>query len=144
MSNSWICADAGLVLRLLVDPDDEAVRSLWERWDAEHRHIAAPTLLYYEVTNVLHRYRRAGMMGPAATRMALTAALALPITLHDEPTLHARALEIAERFSLSATYDAHYLALADILGGEFWTLDQRLVNVVQAELPWVHAVSADR
>lgn len=37
------------------------------------------------------------------------------------------ALDLAERLSLSATYDAHYLALAEWLGAEFWTADQRLV-----------------
>ena len=141
MSSSWICVDANLVIRLLVDPEDEVVRRLWDRWDSEHQRVAAPTLLFYEVSNALYRYRHAGMMGLAAVQLALKAALALPITLRGDPTLHARAIEIAERFSLPAAYDAHYLALADILGGEFWTLDQRLVNVVQLELPWVHAVS---
>jgi predicted nucleic acid-binding protein len=144
MGSSWICVDANLVIRLIVDPEDEVIRRLWERWDAEHQRVAAPTLLFYEVSNALYRYRRAGMMGPAAVQLALTAALALPITLHGDPTLHTRAIETAERLSLSAAYDAHYLALADILGGEFWTADLRLVSAVQGELPWVHAVSVDR
>lgn len=144
MSSSWICVDANLVIRLLVDPEDEVVRRLWERWDSEHQRVAAPTLLFYEVSNALYRYRRAGTMGPTAVQLALEAALALPITLHGDPTLHARAIQIAERFSLPAAYDAHYLALADSMGGEFWTADLRLVNAVQAELPWVHAVTVDR
>jgi predicted nucleic acid-binding protein len=40
---------------------------------------------------------------------------------------------------LGATYDAHYLALADYLGGEFWTADRRLAKVVQRELGWVNS-----
>jgi predicted nucleic acid-binding protein len=44
------------------------------------------------------------------------------------------------RFSLPAAYDAHYLALAAQLGGEFWTADAKLAGVVQAELPWVRLV----
>ena len=51
-----------------------------------------------------------------------------------------RALDLAERFSLPAAYDAHYLALADWLGGEFWTADRRLARAVHDELPWVRVV----
>ena len=36
--------------------------------------------------------------------------------------------------------DAHYLALAQRLGAEFWTADRRLVQAVQATLPWVNLV----
>ncbi|RLC62307.1 MAG: hypothetical protein DRI48_09705 [Chloroflexi bacterium] len=62
MSNSLLCVDANLVIRLVADPRDEAVRQLWEQWDAEHRQIAAPTQLYYEISNALYRYQHAGMM----------------------------------------------------------------------------------
>jgi predicted nucleic acid-binding protein len=54
--------------------------------------------------------------------------------------LHWRAMDLAERFSLPAVYDAHYLALAERLGGEFWTADRRLVEAVQGALPWVRLV----
>ena len=54
--------------------------------------------------------------------------------------MHEQALDLAERFAFQAAYDAHYLALAEWLGGEFWTADGRLVQAVQAGLPWVHLV----
>lgn len=41
---------------------------------------------------------------------------------------------------MNATYDAHYLALADQLGAEFWTTDRKLVRAVQPSLPWVRLV----
>jgi predicted nucleic acid-binding protein len=140
MNNSPVCVDANLVIRLVADPGDERVRSSWERWDAENRRIAAPTLLFYEVSNALYRYQRAGMMSGAAVRLALKAALSLPLRLHGEPELHTRALDLAERLSLPAAYGAHYLALADWLGAEFWTADRRLARAVQDTLPWVRAV----
>ncbi len=140
MSDSSLCVDANLVIRLVADPKDEAVRQTWEQWDADHRQIAAPTLLCYEVSNALYRYQQAGMMSTSAVRLALKAALALPIRLYGDRELHGRALDLAERFSLPAAYDAHYLALADVLGGEFWTADRRLGRAVQDDLPWVHVV----
>ena len=140
MRSSWLCIDANLVIRLVVDPRDESVRQLWDQWDAERRQLAAPTLLYYEVTNALHRYQKLGLMSASSVRLALKAVLALPLRLHGEADLHRRALELAERFSLPAAYDAHYLALAEWLGGEFWTADGSLARTVQTTLPWVHLV----
>jgi len=85
MRNSWLCVDANLVIRLVADPKDETVRQLWEQWDADTRKLAAPTLLYYEVTNALCRYRKLGLMSTSSVRLALRAALALPIELHRRP-----------------------------------------------------------
>ena len=143
MPNSWACVDANLVIRLIADPGDKAVLQLWERWDAEGRQPAAPALLYYEVTNALYRYRRMGLMGPSSVRLVLQAALSLPLRLYQDAGLHRRALDLAERFDLPAACDGHYLALAERLGAEFWTADRRLVETVQAELPWVHPAESD-
>jgi len=60
----------------------------------------------------------------------LKAALSLPLRLHGDVSLHRWAVDLAERFSLPAAYDAHYLALAEWLGGEFWTADRRLAQAV--------------
>jgi len=144
MNNSPLCVDANIVIRLVADPGDEVVRAAWERWDAEHRRIAAPTLLFYEVSNALYRYQRAGMMGSVAVRLALRAALALPLQLYGEAALHRRALDLAEPLSLPAAYDAHYLALAQWLGAELWTADRRLARAVQDELSWVRVLDAAR
>jgi predicted nucleic acid-binding protein len=140
MRNSWLCVDANLVLRLVADPTDESIRSLWEQWDSESRQLAAPTLLPYEVANALYRYQRLGYLSTSAVQLAFKAALALPLELHGEPDLHCRALELANRFALPAVYDAHYLALAELLEGEFWTADGGLARAVGASLPWVHLV----
>jgi predicted nucleic acid-binding protein len=140
VSNSWLCVDANLVIRLVADPQDESVRRLWEGWATERRQLAAPTLLFYEVTNALYRYQQLGFVSEPSAQLALQAALALPLHLYGEADLHRRALELAGRFSLPAVYDAHYLALAEWLGGEFWTADARLGRTVQSALEWVHVV----
>lgn len=140
MRNSWVCVDANLVMRLVADPADELIRSLWEHWDSERRQLAAPTLLYYEIANALYRYHKLGYLGAASVKLAFRAALALPLELRGGPDLHWRALDLADKFSLPAAYDAHYLALAELLDGEFWTADGRLARTVQSSLSWVHLV----
>ena len=140
MNSSWLCVDANLVIRLVADPADETVRTLWGQWDSEGRQLAAPTLLPYEVANALYRYQRLGYIGSTAVELAFKAVLALPLELYGKPDLHWRALELANRFSLPAAYDAHYLALAELLEGEFWTADQGLARAVRSSLGWVHLV----
>lgn len=135
MPSSWICIDASLVVRLMVNPPGTDVRPLWERWKAARTPLAAPTLIYFEVANALYRYEKQGLFGPETTDSALEAALSLPVRLYGETTLHHRAVELARRFALPASYDANYLALAERLGTELWTCDRRLANRVQQ--PWV-------
>jgi len=137
MKSSWICVDASLVVRLVIDPDAKSIHKRWKQWISEGLQLAAPTLLYYEVTNALYRYQKHGMRSSAAVNAALKAAQALPITLYNDADLHNKAMVLAEKLSLPAAYDAHYLALAEKLGYEFWTADRKLVRAVQSELPWV-------
>lgn len=137
MSNSWICVDAGLVIRLVADPADVTVHQLWEGWSAESQPIGAPTLLFYEVTNALHQYQRHGLLTGESARLAQAAALDLPIELFGSIGLHRRALELAQSLSLPATYDPHYLAVAEDLQAELWTADRRLLRAVGSSLSWV-------
>lgn len=135
--SSTICVDANLVLRFVTRDEDEVVTNLWHRWHMEEWSFVAPLLLRYEVTNAIHRLRRAGALTDAGSDEALRSAVDLPINLHADAELHGLALGFAARFDLPAAYDAHYLALADRLGVEFWTADRRLAHTVRLHLPWV-------
>ncbi|MBK7316739.1 type II toxin-antitoxin system VapC family toxin [Candidatus Villigracilis affinis] len=62
--------------------------------------------------------------------------LELPITLVNEANLHMKAREIAR--CNPATYDAHYLALAEWMEIDLWTADMRLVNSLKPfKVKWV-------
>jgi predicted nucleic acid-binding protein len=139
-STAAICVDANLVIRRVAEPENRLVQELWERWAAHRQPLVAPALLRYEVTNVLYRTQRAGLLSPEARRDLLAAALALPIEVHGDTALHQEAADLAERIGLPAAYDAHYLALAQRLGTEFWTTDERLGRAVRPTLPWVRLV----
>lgn len=141
-NSSVICIDAGLVIRLVAEPDDRPVHEQWALWRAERREYVAPTLLYYEVANGIYRYVRSGMMPEIAGRAACEAALALPVRLIGTIDLDRRAWHLATRFALPATYDAHYLAVAESLGVHLYTVDQRLHTAVTSGLSWVHLVGA--
>ena len=54
----------------------------------------------------------------------------------DDPLLR-RGYELATQFNRPTAYDAQYLAVAERLQCEFWTVDERLYNAVKQALPWV-------
>jgi predicted nucleic acid-binding protein len=139
MSNSSaLCIDASVVIRLVTS---DAAADLWESWMADEVKVVAPSLLYYEVTNGLYRYYKAGIYQSETVKTTLRAALALPIELIAVSDLHPRATEIAMRFNLPATYDAHYLALAEWMEVDLWTADIRLVNTLKPfKVKWVKAI----
>ena len=140
-NSSTVCVDASIVLRHILQPDDEPVKKLWLSWISQQYRLISPTLLYYEVTNGLYQQQKYGLLSPETIRDSLELALSLPINLVGEVGLHQRAREIATQYKLPATYDAHYLALAEGMGIELWTADARLVNTLKPyKLGWVKGI----
>jgi predicted nucleic acid-binding protein len=142
MSNSsTVCVDASIVLRRALQPDDDAIKELWQSWVDDEVRLVAPTLLFYEVTNGLYQQQRNKILSPETIWKALELALDLPINLVNEANLHLRAREIAMEYNLPATYDAHYLALAEWMDIDLWTADMRLINTLKPfKVKWVRAV----
>lgn len=86
--------------------------------------IAVPTLLYYEVANILLFGRSRPPIDEAAE--ALRDLFSIPLTvLAPEPAAADAALRLAARHELSY-YDASYVALAETLDCMLITADQRL------------------
>jgi predicted nucleic acid-binding protein len=111
--------DASAVAAILfAEPEAEAIV---ERLTGAH--LAAPSLLDYELANVC----RTKIRRQPSQRAALRAALRLAQRLKVETVAvdHAAMLDLAEATGLTA-YDASYLWLARSLGGELVTLDRKL------------------
>ena len=141
MPNLLVCVDASLVVAL-VTPESQSERALalWTAWMSRGAEIVAPYLLRYEVASALWRKVVRGLMQAGDARRALEVALSLDIAFLDPPELPLRAFDLASRLNRSTTYDMCYLALTDILGGEFWTADERLYNAVRGAFPGIHWV----
>ncbi|MDQ3150376.1 MAG: type II toxin-antitoxin system VapC family toxin [Actinomycetota bacterium] len=135
------CVDASLVIRVLDAPRHPEAFAAWRRLVDQRVDLIAPSLLGHEVTNALYQQQRAGTISADVARDGLQRVLALPIGLHGDAALHVRALELAGKHRLPATYDAHYLALAERYRVPLWTCDRRLHEAVGERLPWVHLAS---
>lgn len=127
MTEKHICVDANFVVKLLNSRSETSpYLTLWDEWERKHYEIIAPTLFCYEITNVFHRMRLACLILDSEAEQALTDALDLPITLYGDRQLHQQALSLAKQYNLPATYDSHYLALAERFNADFYTADKRL------------------
>ncbi|KAM3091316.1 type II toxin-antitoxin system VapC family toxin [Phormidesmis sp. 146-35] len=135
-----ICVDTSFVVRLItISPATNPTYSaLWQQWLEAEVTLVAPSLFLYEVTNALYRYVVANTLTLEESSQLLQAVFTLPITLYQDNELHQRSLVLAQENSLPATYDAHYLALAERLNAELWTCDRRLFNKVHTAFSQIH------
>jgi predicted nucleic acid-binding protein len=141
MNDSTICIDTNLIVRFVARAGDTAVDEAWERWRSEESRFVAPLLMRYEMVNAIDQMSRLGGVSAEESRQVLESALAVPVGYQHEFRDHEQALELAQRFGVRSACDAHYLALAERLGFEFWTRDERIVNAVRPHLSWVRLVS---
>jgi predicted nucleic acid-binding protein len=139
-----IIVDTSIVLKWVLDePDSATALALLTRWINEGIVIQAPALLTYEVANALFQRVRKGEMTVDKARQALEDVLFPELMLNflEYAELSKRAITLAQQYGLPATYDAHYLALAEHEKCEYWTADTRLWNAVRDKLPWVRRLS---
>ena len=138
MTNSQVCVDSNLVLKLiLLEHDSYQAHAIWDEWSQRRTEIVAPPLIWYEITSVLRTRVYRGIFTVVEGLQALESAQGLGIVNMSPPGLHQKAYGIATDMGLPAAYDSHYLALAEYLGCEFWTADRRLHRSVRNSLAWV-------
>ena len=102
--------------------------------------LHAPAFLDVEVTNILWKKVRKGLLESTLAAELAQQLLGVPIIRHNDRPLLKDAFDLANQ-SQRSVYDCLYLALALHLGGQMVTADERLVNSL-ANTPW--AASAIR
>jgi predicted nucleic acid-binding protein len=134
-----ICTDPSVAAKWsFVEEYSREARALLRDALARQEPIVAPPLLPCEVANVIRQRLRQGQVRLDEARALLAQFLALPISIQALEALYDRALVLADEHHLPAVYDAHYIALAKLLGATYWTADQRLLRALGGRLPFVH------
>ncbi len=88
--------------------------------------LVAPLLMWSEARSALHEARWRGELGEGAARDAQRLLESAPIERSRPSKLGDAAWRIADTFGWAKTYDAEYVALAELLGCRLVTLDARL------------------
>lgn len=104
-------------------------------WEEAKEALHAPSLFRFEVANALTRNIAADMIDSADAKVAWQRIAAIEISLHglvDGPAV----IAVARKLKRENAYDAAYIALAQELGAELWTLDGPLArNAGTVDLP---------
>ncbi len=138
-----VVVDASLAIKwVLNEPDSDKALALLNQWNVNGVVMIAPSLLSFEASNAFYKNFLRGKITLIQAQQAIEAVLAIGIELEfsEKPTLHLEALELSERYKLPATYDAHYLALAERENCELWTADMRFWNAIKHQVSRVHMV----
>ena len=140
MNNEFVVIDANIAIKwVLIETDSETAKAMLAEWKKKKMVIYVPTLLTYEVTNILYREVRTGRITSqtAIDGINLIRRAVSPVYSRNS-SLNLRAMELAKHFGLPATYDTHYLALAERKDCSLWTADIKMWKVVKDQLSWVH------
>ncbi|MBV9119708.1 MAG: type II toxin-antitoxin system VapC family toxin [Chloroflexi bacterium] len=87
--------------------------------------LSAPQLIDLEVLSALRRLAQTNQLSEADADEGVRRFLSLPVRRHDHLPLLDRVWQLRHQVS---AYDAAYIALAEGLGDEVLTRDQRLAN----------------
>lgn len=140
---SWVVADSGVFLAVVLnEPYSTQADALIALWKQDGIRIAAPYLFRYEAVAVVRKHVARGTLKPEDGVAALEKLLLEPVKVFMDDDLLRRAYELATRFNRPTTYDSQYLAVAERLGCEFWTADERFFNILTHDLNWVKWVGS--
>ena len=113
--------DAGTVIHLAREAIEIA---------PEHE-LLAPTLIRSQTLSALHEAVQRGEIPVGVAREHLVRIGRMPIRLLGDAVLRRRAWEVADRLGWASTYEAEYVALTQLQGDAFVTMDAELGRAVK-------------
>ncbi|MEH2326747.1 MAG: type II toxin-antitoxin system VapC family toxin [Nostoc sp.] len=90
--------------------------------------LVAPAFAWAEIGSVLRKKTRLGVITTQEAQGFFEDFCELPIDYIEEEAIRAITWKIADKYGLSTLYDAAFLACAESVSGEFWTVDAALVR----------------
>ena len=124
-----IVVDASVVLELLLNR--EKAGSIRQSLLAAETSLAAPHLLDVEILNALRRITAPKGLDAYTSGSILRELRNLPVNRFSHEPLLERIWELRKNFT---SYDAAYIALAEILGAALYTCDEKLLRGHKARI----------
>ncbi|MGH3751339.1 MAG: type II toxin-antitoxin system VapC family toxin [Pseudonocardiaceae bacterium] len=117
-----IVVDASVLAPAL---SDDSIEGDWLRQRLRGQTVTAPELIDLEVQSVLRSGVRRGLLDERRARQAWTDLASAPLQRAPHRPLLPRAWELRDNVT---TYDAAYVALAEVLGATLLTADSTLAS----------------
>lgn len=136
---SLYVVDASAGIKWFV-PEIDSDAALRLQDPAHHLHV--PSLFDVEVANTIWKKLRRAELSSAAADAIVAQLPLIPVPRHSDGPLVKAAFELAEKTGRTV-YDSLYLALADRLGGQVVTADDRFVNALSGTA-WANLIVALR
>jgi predicted nucleic acid-binding protein len=121
-------------------PESSSAQAFFADAAATGETLVAPGLMWLEVRNTLLTWIRRRLWTGADADAAVEDLVNLPVQRMDSPADEARAYELARRYDNCPAYDMVYVALAERLGAELYTIDLKLAKRL-AHLGWVRGIT---
>ena len=119
MSPPRLVCDASAVVTVLLDSGDAGA---WLARRFASAELCAPALLPFECSNVIRRHELGGLISADQAAQVHADLLDLPMDLFPYESLAQRVWQLRHNLT---SYDAAYVALAEVLDAPLITLDQR-------------------
>jgi predicted nucleic acid-binding protein len=144
--NRSIVVDASLAVKWVVDEVYTAqAQELFADVTNNSEIVYAPPHFTGETINAIYQKFRSTDEKKHISEEQLASAvdtfLAFPVRVMTPDNLYSKAVEFAKAYKLVTIYDGVYVVLAEILGLELWTADQRLMSQLGSSAPWVHLIA---
>jgi predicted nucleic acid-binding protein len=120
--------DASVIVAFVAPAADDHAQAhaILDHWARTGVELAAPRLMWEEALNALLSGIRRGRWSGEEADAAASKLLRLPVTAVDADQDRARAWELARRYDNWPVYDMIYVALAERLGEQLVTADEKL------------------
>lgn len=134
MSGNHVVLDTSVVAKWFF-PEEGSAKALKVKDDFAKSSltISVPVLIFYELNNLLKTSVKMLRIKEESASSAYRAFLNLNLAAYSSKELLEKTLSLAIKYNISS-YDASYIALAELLEAPLLTADQRLVNKVQSKL----------
>ncbi|MCX8062670.1 MAG: type II toxin-antitoxin system VapC family toxin [Anaerolineales bacterium] len=136
-----IVLDASAVMPLMIPhPLTPQAEQAILQWKVRNDKLISPCFMPVEIVSALRQLVYLGKLDTEKAVLAsrLVMRLGIQFVCPTPENLEASLLW-AERLGQSKAYDAHYIAVSEAEGAEFWSADRRLINNLQSQgVEWAH------